>query len=247
VKDVNTITIPRQWIGLVVLAALAATAVWLGTRDSGASANNPTSPSTAARTDAITHLAPTVAPEGGVILPEGSDQIDGLPVKFPYSDLGAIALQVAVTKAQIGFEVTQALALTDIYVADEARGHFADRIRASVALRRQQAGVPETGEPPAPASYAMSPIAYQLEELGPDYYAVSMLSYVTFTTVTGQTRDGYYTGIQFVKWTKGDWKVVQGAPSDLERLSTQSLPASVGPEDPRFLADGWIPLSAESP
>lgn len=246
-KNVNDITVPRQWIGLIVLAALAATALWLGARDSGDSARNPISPTAADRTGRAVHLAPAEAPEGGVMFPEGSDQIDGHPVEFPYSDLGAVALQVAVTKAQIGFDVNQALALTDIYVAEEDRSYFADRIRASVALRRQQAGVSKTGEPPAPASYAMSPIAYQLEELGPDYYAVSMLSYVTFTTATGQTRDGYYTGIQFVKWIKGDWKVVQGTPSDLEHLSTQGLPASVGPHDPQFLADGWISLSAESP
>lgn len=246
-KNLNTITVPRQWISLIVLAALAAATVWLGAGDSGDSARNPISPTAADRTGRAGHLAPAEAPEGGVMLPGGSDQIDGHPVKFPYSDLGAIALQVAVTNAQTGFDVNQALALTDIYVADEDRSYFADRIRASVALRRQQAGVSKTGGPPAPASYAMSPIAYQLEELGPDYYAVSMLSYITFTTVAGQPRDGYYTGIQFVKWIKGDWKVVRGTPSDLERLSTQGLPASVGPNDPRFLADGWISLSAESP
>ena len=55
---------------------------------------------------------------------------------------------------------------------------------------------------PAPASYAVTPVAYTLEELDTDYYAVNLLSYITLTTTEGKVSDGLYAGTQLIRWLR---------------------------------------------
>ena len=91
-----------------------------------------------------------------------------------------------------------ALASDGLDPADKAV--FEERARDAVALRRQQAGVPRDGDVPAPASYAVTPIAYSLEELGTDYYAVNLLSYVTLTTAHEVVELSLETGAEQRHW-----------------------------------------------
>ena len=137
-------------------------------------------------------------------IPTGADQVNGYPTRFPQTDLGAVALQIEVAKAQVGFDYDQAVTVAGLYANPEDKAVFEQRARDAVALRRQQAGVPKDGDVPAPASYAVTPIAYTLEELGTDYYAVNLLSYVTLTTADGEVKDGLYAGTQLMKWLEVD-------------------------------------------
>jgi hypothetical protein len=180
-----------------------------------------------------------------VVLPEGSDQVDGYPTGFPHSDLGPVAAQAALARAQIGFDYDQAAQLAGIYAAPDAHWILEERSRAAVRLRREQAGIPADGEVPAPASYALTPVAFAVTELDTDYYAVNLLSYVTLTTADGNTQDSMYAGTQLFRWIEGDWKVVEGSLDDQARLIAEGQPQAARPGTPEFTQAGWILLRGE--
>ncbi|GAB2446171.1 hypothetical protein GCM10027062_29260 [Nocardioides hungaricus] len=240
---------------LVVIAALVATAVWLGARgrtdDSGGT--DKTSGDTSSQTGqqaqnaSVDQVAPETAPADGVEIPTGAEVVDGYPTRFPQTDLGAVALQVEVAKAQVGFDYDQAVAVAGLYANPEDKAVFEQRARDAVALRRQQAGVPKEGDVPPPASYAVTPIAYTLEELDTGYYAVNLLSYVTLTTANGKVSDGLYAGTQLMRWLEvdgvGDWRLVQGSDEDIEHLVSTGQPKAVAPGTPEYKQAGWIPIN----
>jgi hypothetical protein len=180
-----------------------------------------------------------------VVLPEGSDQVDGYPTGFPHSDLGPVAAQAALARAQIGFDYDHAAQVAGIYAAPDAHWVLEERSRAAVRLRREQAGVPATGRVPAPASYALTPVAFTLTELDTDYYAVNLLSYVTLTTTDGTTRDTLYAGTQLFRWIEGDWKVVEGSRDDLAPLIGEGPPQAAPPRTPEFTEAGWNLIRGE--
>ncbi|WKN46672.1 hypothetical protein [Nocardioides sp. Arc9.136] len=243
---------------LVVIAALVATTVWLGARgradDSGGTGK--TSGDSSSQTGqqgqdvSVDQVAPETAPADGVVIPTGADQVDGYPTRFPQTDLGAVALQVEVAKAQVGFDYDQAAAVAGLYANPEDKAVFEQRARDAVALRRQQAGVPKEGDVPPPASYAVTPIAYTLEELDTGYHAVNLLSYVTLTTANGKVSDGLYAGTQLMRWIEvdgvSDWRLVQGSDEDIEHLVSTGQPKAVAPGTPEYKQAGWIPINGAS-
>lgn len=238
---------------LVVIAALVATAVWLGARgradDSGGTdkTSGDSSSQKQGRNVSVDQVAPETVPAEGVVIPTGAEVVDGYPTRFPQTDLGAVALQVEVAKAQVGFDYDQAAAVAGLYANPEDKAVFEQRARDAVALRRQQAGVPTEGDVPPPASYAVTPIAYTLEELDTGYYAVNLLSYVTLTTANGKVSDGLYAGTQLMRWLEvdgvGDWRLVQGSDEDIEHLVSTGQPKAVAPGTPEYKQAGWIPIN----
>ena len=183
----------------------------------------------------------------GATLPVPGSYLDGHPTNFPRTELGAVAAHAGSTAAQAGFDYDTATRTTQIYSAPADQGHFAARARSAVEERRNQAGVGATGEAPAPAAYAVTPLAFTTERLGDDYYAVNLLSYVTLTSVNGTSHDGLYAGTQLLRWVEGDWKVVRGTPEDLERLTREGQPPAVAPGTPEFAAVGWTLIEEETP
>jgi hypothetical protein len=181
-------------------------------------------------------------------LPAGSRHIDGHPVGFPYSDTGAAAAQVAMVEAQLGFDYQQATALAGLYASPADAATFQHRARTTVEQRRRQAAVPVDGAHiAAPASYAMTPIAFSVDQLAPDYYAVHVLSYVTLTSTGGRSGDHLYVGTQLMRWVEGDWKAVQGSPEDLEHLQAHPGPGIAEPGTPAYQRARWITIRKETP
>lgn len=229
---------------LVVL--LIGAAIWLFGNDGSSDHERDASPGQRTTTTSqISRDVPTDPPAGGVALPEGNDQIDGYPTGFPASDLGAVAAQVAVGRAQIGFDYDQAAQVAGVYASPQARTVLEERSHAAVALRRGQAGFAVDGEVPAPASYAVTPIAFAVEELDTEKYAVSLLSYVSMTDADGKAKDFLYSGTQLFGWIEGDWKVVQASQDDLEHLKTAGQRPAVAPETPEYEQAGWIGIRGE--
>lgn len=254
---------------LVALAALMAGVVWFaassGNHDrdvappttTGATSNDGTSDQ--GDGEGSKRLVPASAPDNsadgvngvkGVVLPHGEDVVDGLPVQFPYSDLGAVAVDAQVATSTIGFDYDQAAALAEVYAAPEDLAIFQQRSRDAVALARRQAGAPTNGAVPPPASYAATPIAFTVDEIetdySTDYYVVNLLSYITLTTTSGKTGDYLYAGTQLVRWIDGDWKLVQGSAADNEQLLNQNQPAAAAPGTAKYRKAGWITLSEDS-
>ena len=240
---------------LVAIAALVATAVWLGARgrtDDNGGTDKTTGDASRqtgqqGQSDVVDRVAPETAPADGVVIPTGADHVDGYPTRFPQTDLGAVALQVEVARAQVGFDYDRAAAIAGLYANPEDKAVFEQRARDAVALRRQQADVPKEGEVPPPATYAVTPLAYTLEELDTGKYAVNLLSYVTLTTTNGKVSDGLYAGTQLIRWLEvdgvGDWRLVQGSTADVEHLVSTGQPKAVAPGTPEYQQAGWIPIS----
>ena len=240
---------------LVAIACLVATTVWLGARgraghDGGSSDKTTTGDLASSSTypfGVIEQVAPEAAPPDGVVIPSGTDQVNGYPTEFPRTDLGAVALQIEVAKAQVGFDYDQAVTVAGVYANPEDKPAFEERARDAVTLRRQQADVPKDGDVPAPASYAVTPIAYTLAELDTDYYAVNLLSYVTLTTADGEVKDGLYAGTQLMRWLEvdgvWDWRLVQGSTEDIQHLVKAGQPQAVAPHTPEFKQAGWVPIN----
>lgn len=253
-NDESRATLVRIGI-LVAIACMVATVVWLGARTraddtAGPDTTGGDNSSQTLENASVEQVAPDTAPAGGVVIPAGDDQVDGYPTGFPATDLGAVALQVELAKAQLGFDYDQAVTVARLYANPEDTAVFEERSRAAVALRRQQAGVPKEGDVPAPASYAVTPIAYTLEQLDADdgaYYAVNLLSYVTLTTADGQVKDSLYAGTQLMRWLEvdgvGDWRLVQGSEADIEHLVSEGQPRAVAPGTPEFEKAGWIRIN----
>ncbi len=237
---------------LVAIACMVATVVWIGARTRADDSGGPDktggdNSSKTVKNTSVEQVAPDTAPADGVVIPPGADQVDGYPTRFPATDLGAVALQLEVAKAQLGFDYDQALTVARLYANPEDKTVFEERSRAAVALRRQQAGVPQEGDVPAPASYAVTPIAYTLEELDTGFYAVNLLSYVTLTTADGQVKDSLYAGTQLMQWLEvdgvRDWRLVQGSEADIDHLVSEGQPQAVAPGTPEFDQAGWIRIN----
>jgi hypothetical protein len=246
-NDDSRATLVRIGI-LVAIACMVATVVWLGARTRADDSGGPDTTggdnsSQTVENASVEQVAPDTAPADGVVIPTGDDQVDGYPTGFPATDLGAVALQVELAKAQLGFDYDQAVTVARLYANPEDKAVFEERSRAAVALRRQQAGVAKEGDVPAPASYAVTPVAYTLEELDTGYYSVNLLSYVTLTTADGQVKDSLYAGTQLMLWLDGDWRLVQGSEADIEHLVSEGQPQAVAPGTPEFEKAGWIRIN----
>jgi hypothetical protein len=185
----------------------------------------------------------------GVQLPAGADQVTGYPIGFPRTDVGAAAALVEFNRAQIGFDYDQAAAIARVYAAADDVESVEARARESVANRREQLGVAATGEPPAPAAFALTPFAFTLDELDDDSYAVTVLNLATTTTTNGEVRNIYYSGTQLVRWVSvgeeetGDWKVVEPSAEEAQQIAGLPQLPAVGPEDPQFKQSGWIAIN----
>jgi hypothetical protein len=167
----------------------------------------------------------------------------GYQVGFPNTDLGAVAAAVEITRAQVGFDYDQAATVARAYAAPDDVEVLTTRARDAVSYRRQQLGVAGTGDVAAPAAFALNPFAFQVLEMDPGCYAVTVLSLASTTTAQGRLRNIYYAGTQLVGWVDDDWKTVAGSTEQRRRLLSRQAPAAVGPNDPQFRRAGWIRIT----
>ena len=80
----------------------------------------------------------------------------------------------------------------------------------------------------------------------------SLLSYLTLTTTSGKSRDGFYAGTGLVKWIEttsggGDWRLTAGTDDDVRTVLDTGRPKPAAPDTDRFAAEGWIQLNVEQP
>jgi hypothetical protein len=227
------------WRGAIVLVVIAAlTALTVGVvagRDADATRTTTAAgSSTGTQVEARVTTASTTSS-----LPEGADQVDGMPTGFPHDEQGAVATAVAVTRAQIGFDTDQAAAVAAVYADPAERVAFEELAQSAVGSRREQAGISPTQEPPAPTAYAATPLAYTVTEVGPDHYAVHLLSWITLTSTTAEVKDHLYVGTQLLTWSDDDWRLTMPT-ADLRRDLAQQQPPAATPGTEAFARAGWV-------
>lgn len=252
-------------LALVVLLGAAMSIIGLVTSDSANVADNsqatstsstdgPSSPSGSEEQAPINPGIWETHPDTG--LPIGAAMREGHPVGFPGTEAGAAAMVIELARAQIGLDYDTALTTIRVYAAPEDQEFYDALATAAVDQRRRDLGVPtrqrpgfiEGGEVNAPVGYAQTPIGYQVEEYGPDYYLVSVLNEVTATTITGQVNSTAYVGQQFVRWTPtsqdgaGDWQLAEPSDADRTQLAATTVPAVADLGSTAFQQAGWRAL-----
>ena len=195
--------------------------------------------------------------DGGVEpvqLPEGSGTVEGYPVGFPRSELGAVAVPVELSRAQIGFDYGQAATAAEVYAAEADRDAVVARASQAVAYRRDDLALPTRGAVPAPASFALTPYAFRPTELQPDRYLVTVLNLASATSKNGKVTTRYYAGTQVVAWTDApvgggaDWRLVEPTGRDQQQLATLPETQPAAPEDlDQLAAAGWTPIATQTP
>src|SRR3954453_18114193 len=115
-NDDSRATLVRIGI-LVAIACMVATVVWLGARtraDDDSGGPDTTGGDNSRQTvenASVEQVAPDTAPADRVWIPTGHPQVDRHPTGFPATALGAVALQVELAKAQLGFDYDRAVAV----------------------------------------------------------------------------------------------------------------------------------------
>jgi hypothetical protein len=223
----------------VVLVALVLTAIVTSSgsnsKNTPAAGSSPGTGGQAAPTPAAT--ADTdggdfVGPNTWVQLPKGADTANGLPVKFPHTDQGAAAMEVAAIRASWNLDPNTIINAIETYSVPEEVGQSKAAASQSAAGNRQSAGMPTSGPLPSGASYSAVPIGVQWTEQDANHVKVSLD--IRLVTNAG---NGAKDQIQLISttgmavWTGDDWKDASLPPGQ------QIPPADLG--TPAFNANGW--------
>ncbi len=152
-----------------------------------------------------------------------------------HDEAGVVATTAELARAQIGFDYAQAETIATAYAAPGSGPYYASRARAAVRARRTAAGLGLTGEPRAPASFAVTPLAYRVTSVAPDRYAVHLLSWVTLTTVEARMRDHAQVDTYLLAWSDArsdhgsddgsdrsiGWRLSRPHPEEVDELTVQ--------------------------
>ncbi|MBO8189255.1 hypothetical protein [Streptomyces spirodelae] len=188
-------------------------------------------------------------PESWVNLPEGMAEMNGLPVKFPRTDTGAVAAAVASNRAGWSMDEDEIRRGMETYgdPSAEKEGDSQETKAAAVAYlaqkARQMAGVPAKGPVPDGVSLSGVPIGVQWKTLSADRVRVFVLTRVTSKAGEGEkTRTRLMAVPSEAIWTAGDWKLTK--PQEEIDRSEVPDPADLGTK--KFSREGWKALQEAS-
>ncbi|OII64306.1 hypothetical protein BJP40_00100 [Streptomyces sp. CC53] len=219
---------------LVLVAALVVIAVRGGDPQATTPAPAPTA-STAAPTSAPTlppDDGPYVAPAQYVALPDGAERVGELPVKFPHTPEGAVAMLVASSRNAWSFDPAKLKAGVLTYATARYRDAMSASVEDGVRGNREFAGVPATGPIPPGAALNAWPIGVKWTAV--DSNAVDALILLRVTSSAGEGAQPKTTLVVLparAVWESGDWK---GDPTD-----PKPLPDPVDIGTAKFNEDGW--------
>jgi hypothetical protein len=232
------------WVAIGLGLAALALAVWgplqLLPESEPAAAPEPTPTATANVTAVPTGPgdAGWVAPTRRVTLPEGSAQIDELPIGFPDNPTGAVAAEVTKDR-YVSLDYEFAVATLQAYAAPEFAAYSERAATDAVRQLRQKVGAPATGDVPLALAVSSRPYAVQWEVVSPTEVDVSVLAETRYRAI-----DKEWTEISASTTTwrwmtdptgREDWRLVEGRPPSaaLAALGTQE-----------FNDAGWIAIGS---
>ncbi|MDX2841031.1 hypothetical protein PV377_18980 [Streptomyces ipomoeae] len=173
-----------------------------------------------------------VAPAQYVKLPGGDADKGGLPVKFPRTPEGAVAMTLAATRNAWSMEPDQVKAGILTYASAQYRDDMAAAAEEGAKGNREFAGVPATGEIPAGAALTAWPIGVKWAEKGSSTVDVLVLLRVTSAPKEGtEPKTTIVVSPGRAVWESGDWK---GSVTD-----PTPLPDPVDIGTAKFNEDGW--------
>jgi hypothetical protein len=180
-----------------------------------------------------------VAPEEWVQLPPGSSEAEGgLPVGFPQTSEGAIAMVAASSRNAWTWDAEQMERGIRAYASDADRDAALDVTEESANGVRDYIGIPD-GEPiPDDAMVNGWPIGVQWEDQDDGSVRVTLLIRVTFTPGNGEPTETHLIAtVNDAIWQHDDWKIAS-VPPDV----AQDTPTAADLGTPAFNAEGWIAI-----
>jgi hypothetical protein len=173
-----------------------------------------------------------VGPDTWVQLPKGTDTANGLPVKFPHTDQGAAAMEVAAIRASWNLDPNTIINAVETYSVPDEVGQSKALASQAAAGNRQSAGMPTSGPLPSGAAYNAVPIGVQWTEQDANHVKVSLdIRLVTNAGNGAKDQIQLISTTAMAVWTADDWKDASVPPG------RQIPPADLG--TPAFNANGW--------
>jgi hypothetical protein len=167
-------------------------------------------------------------------LPQPTSYVRGVPVGYPHSTDGAIAVAYGYSRIASGLDVDATLAAIE-FMAD-ASGDWFGRDRGGLAdgLVAQRTGLGLSAVGPATgASFSITPAGYELLDDGAGQVRVLTLNIVSAVAVTGARTSGTVVLDWKLRWIGDRWRVV--APYD----SRDHDALAVAPMTSAARAAGW--------
>ncbi|MGP3989338.1 hypothetical protein [Streptomyces sp. 3N207] len=188
-------------------------------------------------------------PDSWVKLPEGKAAKNGLPIGFPHTDRGAVAMAVANNRAGWTLDEDELRRGMETYADPEAeeepnsQENKAAVVAYAAKATRQMAGVPTKGPLPEGANLSGVPVGVQWKPLSADRVRVYVLTRITTTAGEGEETKTQLMALPSEPiWTAGDWKM--GQPNKKIDQSQIPDPADLGTR--KFSDEGWKALQEGS-
>jgi hypothetical protein len=172
---------------------------------------------------------------GPVQVVQGTRMIDGVALGFPHSTVGAVSAADEFTTAILSTLDPDRAAAVMRLVADPAYPGGPRQAAEGIAGVRRSLGIPATGLVPIGASFAFTPVEYQVRGVSSSTVTVLLLSDL-ISTAPGQ---GTVTEVTVfpvaMHWAEADWKILSNPVGDYRTLTAV-------PGTPQAAADGWQDL-----
>jgi hypothetical protein len=230
-------TARNRLIGLATaVVALVTGVVALLTAHSGSHTRTPAPASSTAST------APSPSPTGGLgivpttVLPNPSRVIDGVPVGYPHTEMGAVSAAAHFLGVLDTFDPQAAQKQAQIMADPDYSEVFGVEVRNAGEQARKTAGLPPDGESDPGNNSTTQPRAFQDHQDTPDRVLVWLLS-DSDITVNGVVAHSEAVSGAVMVWTQDDWKlsVVDDPPA--------TAPQSATPGTAQAVSEGWRTLA----
>lgn len=176
-------------------------------------------------------------PAEWVELPKGKSEEKGLPVKFPHTPEGAMAMLASSSRGGTTWDTDLAVKNAEVYAHPED-DYAVEAAKESAVGARVHVGVPRKGELPKGASLSSWPIAVQWEKLSDDQVRGHVLVRLRYTPSSDEHETTEVMTITSdAAWVDGDWKF---QPTNPEVHEKAPEPWDLGSVE--FSDEGWVAI-----
>jgi len=172
---------------------------------------------------------------GPVQMVQGTHAAGGVALGFPHSTVGAVSAAAEFSSAILSTLDPGRAAAVMRLVADSGWPGAPQLAAEGIAGARQSLGIPATGPVPGGASFAFTPVEYQVRGVSSDAVTVLLLADLTSVTPAVGTVTQVSVFPVAMHWARGDWKVLRNPAGDYEGLAAE-------PDTPQAAALGWQDL-----
>ena len=164
---------------------------------------------------------PSPALTGPLQVVQGGREVNGVSLGFPHSTAGAVSAAAALV-SEVGstLDPDRAAAVMRM-VADPSFANGPEVAARGVASDRAALGLPAGGLIPQGYDLELSPVEYQVRDVGADRVTVLLLADIIGTTPGQGTTTKVGVFPVALHWAQGDWKVLPTPVTDYSALTAE--------------------------